>query len=247
METQLKTRPRKYSFNENYFENIDTESKAYWLGFIAADGSISKRKTGQNSFSLYLHEIEPLEALRKDLESDKPIYLQDNSKYENKYSNKMGYRITFISNKMVSDLETHGILERKTFKLKLPNLKKELYSHFVRGYFDGDGSVFYSKSRDKIDEILCVSICGTIDFLNQICNVANIDTKKIYKDTRKETDCYNLKLYNQTQALPFYQYIYSNINNSFYLKRKKDKFDNYINMKVQRLQSAILKYERIKV
>lgn len=185
METQLKTRPRQYSFNEDYFENIDTENKAYWLGLIAADGYISKRKSGQNSFTLALHEIEPLEALRNDLESNKPIYIQDNSKYENKYSNNIGYRITFVSNKMVSDLERNGIIERKTFKLKLPNLRKDLYSHFIRGYFDGDGSVFYSKSQNKIDEILCVSICGTNNFLNELCVIMNIDSKKYIKILEK--------------------------------------------------------------
>lgn len=243
----MEKRPRRYSFNENYFEKIDTASKAYWLGFIAADGSISKKTHGQNTFSLAIHEIEPLEALKKDLETDKPIYIQDNSKYQNKYSNKIGYRLTMVSNKMVSDLERHGIVEQKTFKLKLPKLKEHLYSHFIRGYFDGDGSVFYTKARGKIDEVLAVSICGTNSFLTELCSKLNVNTKLIYKDRRKETDCWNLKLYNQTKALPFYHYIYRNIRHSFYLKRKKDKFDKYINMKVQRLQSAILKYKRIKV
>ncbi len=56
-----------------------------------------------------------------------------------------------------------------------------------------------------------------------------------------------MKLYNQKRALNFYNLIYNNINNNIYLERKKEKFDNYIDMKVQRLQSAILEYNRIKV
>ena len=69
---------RKYNFNENYFENIDSIEKAYWLGFIAADGYITRRKSGQAVLGLTLHEIEPLEKLSLCMESNKPIYRYDN-------------------------------------------------------------------------------------------------------------------------------------------------------------------------
>lgn len=242
---------RKYQFNESYFEKIDSQEKAYWLGFIAADGYITKRKQGQNVFGLTLHEKEPLEKLSVNMESNKPIYEYDNRKYKQKFSDKTEYKLLFVSNKLVSDLEKNGIIERKTFKLEFPYfLNKDFYSHFIRGYFDGDGSVFFSKKKkESLDDILCVSICGTYKMLSSIkeqLGFLNEDSKCLYKDDRVETDCWNLKLYNQSRALAFYEYIYKDSNNIL-LQRKKDKFDNYIDTKVQRLQSAILEYERIKV
>lgn len=243
---------RKYKFNENYFEIIDTPDKAYWLGFIAADGYITKRTQGQHVFGISLHEKEPLEKLLICLESDKKILEYDHSKTCNKYSNKIEYKLLFVSNKMVNDLEKNGIVERKTFKLEFPYniISKELYSHFIRGYFDGDGSVFYSSARGVKNETLCVSICGTFNFLNSIKKELTFlkeDEKCLYKDERNETDTWNLKLYNQLRALNFYNFIYNNLENNIYLLRKKKKFDDYIEMKVQRLQSAILEYNRIKV
>lgn len=242
----------KYKFNENYFETINTPEKAYWLGFIAADGYITKRTQGQHVFGISLHEKEPLEKLLVCLESNKKILEYDCSKMSNKYSNKFEYKLLFVSNKMVSDLEKNGIVERKTFKLEFPYniISKELYPHYIRGYFDGDGSVFYSITRGIKDEVLNVSICGTYNFLDSLKKELDFlteDDKCLYKDERTSKDTWALKLYNQSRALKFYRYIYQNISNNIYLVRKKKKFDDYIEMKVQRLQSTILEYNRIKV
>lgn len=241
-------RKRRYNLNENYFEVIDSCEKAYWLGFIAADGYITRRKTGQAVLGISLAEIEPLERFREDISTDKPIYRYDWKDNPGKYSDGTEFKLLLVSDKLVNDIEKHGIVERKTFKLKFPkDLKEEYYSHYIRGYFDGDGSVFYTSSRGKKDEVLCVTICGTNSFLTDLSEKIGVSSDKIYKDNRTKNDCWSLKLYNQTFALPFYSYIYKNINGEYFLHRKKKKFDDYIDMKVQRLQSAILEYERIKV
>lgn len=247
-------RTRIYEFDEDYFETINTADKAYWLGFIAADGYITKRAKGkgQNVFGITLHEKEPLEKLNQCMNSNKRILEYDNSKYFNKHSDKKEYKLLFVSNKLVSDLEKNGIVERKTFKLEFPFniISEDLYSHYLRGYFDGDGSVFYSSAKGKKDEILCVNICGTKSFLTSVKDnllFLNKEDKCLYKDERVTSDCWNLKLYNQHRALAFYQFIYKDYHKNIYLERKKQKFDDYIDMKVQRLQSAILDYTRIKV
>ena len=68
-------RPRLYTLNENFFETIDTEDKAYWLGFIYADGYITKSKTGQHNLGIKL-SIKDLAHLQKfalDIKTNKPI------------------------------------------------------------------------------------------------------------------------------------------------------------------------------
>ena len=72
-----------------------------------------------------------------------------------------------VSNKLVSDIEKLGVIENKTLVLTFPELPTELVHHFIRGYFDGDGSVFLCNDpRPEYDNIyLGINICGTKEFL----------------------------------------------------------------------------------
>nr|DAU84890.1 MAG TPA: endonuclease [Caudoviricetes sp.] len=217
---------KSYKYNENYFEHIDTPEKAYWLGFIYADGFITKKTNGNAVFGFTLAEEEPLIKLNQCLESNKPI-----GKYKkvNSYkSNSIEYKTAFCSNKMVSDLEKHGCVEGKTFKLKFPNLDKNLIPHFIRGYFDGDGSVFLhtQKANNTKYTTLGVTICGIKSFLDDLSKYIGFENC-VYKDKRKETDCYSIKLASNIRCLKFYHYLYNNANN-MYLSRKKGKFDSFI-------------------
>lgn len=218
---------KKYEYNEDYFSTIDTPEKAYWLGFIYADGYITKKVNSNPVFGLTLAEEEPLIKLNQCLNSNKPIgkYKKINSYKENSYE----YKLAFCSEKLVSDLEKWGCVENKTFKLKFPSfLDENLLSHFIRGYFDGDGSVFLhiinSNNNDYIT--LGVTICGIKDFLYDLSKHINAESC-IYKDKRKITDCYSIKLTSNIKCLSFYHYIYKNAGN-MYLTRKKDKFEDFI-------------------
>lgn len=214
-----------YLYNEDYFSEIDTEDKAYWLGFIFADGFITKRTNGNPVFGITLAEKEPLELLNKCMNSNKPI---KQYKKVNSYSSKsIEYKLAFCSAKLVSDLEKQGCIERKTFKLKFPNIKKELIPHFIRGYFDGDGSVFLhtQKVNNREYQYIGVTICGIYSFLDELTNYTGYKSC-IYKDKRKETDCWSLKLLSNIRALQFYHYIYNNAH--FFLNRKRKKFEDFI-------------------
>ena len=71
------------------------------------------------------------------------------------YSNKSyEYKLALNSDKLVSDIEKLGVVERKTLTLTFPNLREDLIPHFIRGYFDGDGSVFLHKGSRKEYSIL---------------------------------------------------------------------------------------------
>ena len=215
-----------YKYNEDYFSNIDTEEKAYWLGFIYADGFITKKTNGSHVFGITLAEREPLDKLNKCMDSNKPIGVY---KKASSYSNKsVEYKLAFTSNKLVSDLEKWGCVERKTFKLKFPDfLEDSLIPHFIRGYFDGDGSVFYhiQKTLKKEYLMLGVTICGIKSFLIDLEKHIN-ESNTIYKDKRKTTDCYSIKLNSNIRALKLYHYLYKDA--TMYLSRKKEKFESFI-------------------
>ena len=114
-----------------------------------------------------LAEIEPIDKFKKYIQTDKKVGYY---KKTNGYSDKSyEYKLALISDKLVSDIEKLGVVERKTLTLTFPDLREDLIPHFIRGYFDGDGSVFLHtrKSGDGIHECEClgINICGTKEFL----------------------------------------------------------------------------------
>jgi hypothetical protein len=162
---------RKYNINENIFDVIDTEEKAYWLGFLYADGSI----TDHRCVSIHLAEKD-----EKHLETFSNFIYNCNRIKD--YLTDDGRRIVYLhayNQPMSSKLIELGCVPNKTFQLKFPMwLKLELISHFVRGYFDGDGSIgiYPSKVRSRKDKNAYTStyykvgfsILSTMEFLTSL-------------------------------------------------------------------------------
>ena len=131
---------RKYELNENYFENIDSSEKAYWLGFIAADGCIYQTGSGSNvlSFNLNVKDKNHLEKFLQAIESTAIIKTIKGTGFG------IGTDIASLqinSNKMVKDLNNLGVVQKKSLVLDKPNIDKKFYNDWIRGYFDGDGSI----------------------------------------------------------------------------------------------------------
>ena len=214
---------RKYSVNENYFEQIDSKDKAYFLGFIYADGYIfnrRSRKLGQNLLSICQQEPEPLEKFKKYINCNKPL---QKFKVQNKKSISIAYKIDIISDKIYSNLLQYGVTERKSLTLTFPkNLEEKLIPHFIRGYFDGDGTVCVSSNR------LNCGFSGTFEMLNSIRSKLNFldQNKHLYKDNRVETNCWQLFFAKQLDTYEFYKYLYNDCGD-LYLTRKKEVFDKW--------------------
>lgn len=126
---------RKYTVDETFFEKIDSPEKAYWFGFIAADGNIFGSAL---QIGLHIKDKHHLEKISKRMNFSGPI----SPKKENKclfYLNRK---------KVVDDLKNLGLTENKTFKIdnhifdKVPN---EFLNAAIHGYFDGDGCISYKK------------------------------------------------------------------------------------------------------
>ena len=136
---------RKHKFNERYFENIDSEEKAYWLGFIAADGCVYKNKQSYRlQINLKGSDIDHLKKFQKAICSD---YKITEKKVGKAQSNTCQLKIN--STKMCNDLIKNNIIERKSIIFEPPILNKNLMSHFIRGYFDGDGWITSYKRKDS--------------------------------------------------------------------------------------------------
>lgn len=124
---------RQYTVNEHYFKTW-SPNMAYILGFIAADGVISKTL---QCISFSQKEPSILEYIRDELQSDQPLHQNERTGV---------YLLNIHSKTMKEDLMTlHGITPNKSTTITLPYVPAHLLSHFIRGYFDGDGNVTYPK------------------------------------------------------------------------------------------------------
>ena len=135
LKLRTRTQIRKYYLKEDIFDNIDTEEKAYWLGFLYADGNVANNAS-RIRLSLAENDLEILEKFSIFIFGEirvKKYIRQKHIKGQN-----MVY-VDVCSEHIASILKTYGLIPNKTFKLTFPMfLNKNLISHFIRGYFDGD-------------------------------------------------------------------------------------------------------------
>ncbi len=211
-----------YYYNENYFENIDTPEKAYWLGFIAADGNLYRRDGHQGLVSISIHEkdIELLENFKKELNTTKPISVVR----DKRRSGTIMASLQVTSDKIFNDLLDKGIGIRKTFDLDLMQIFKSIpccfRSDFILGYFDGDGSITVSINGISKSKICISGPIKSLKALSSILQERGIGNI-IVEDKRKYKEPFgSLEFVNTTDKYIFLKYIYK--NNVKCLTRKKE-------------------------
>ena len=213
---------RKYFFDDTYFENINTEEKAYWLGYMYADGCVRINKRDNNKIlNLSSIDKEHIEKFTKSLSSN--LKIQKSKNVGSFSKNNSIYSVSIYSSKLVDDLIKKGCVLNKTFQLKFPTeeqVPNHLIPHFIRGYFDGDGSISILKHNGNG----FIDISGIHNFLIEINNFLNLEKNKyLYKDKRKTTDCWSIKFSSKKTIYLFYDKIYKNSN--IFLDRKFKKFE----------------------
>ena len=148
---------RKYKLDEHYFDKIDTPIKAYILGFFYADGSVNLPKS-TISMSLQEEDGYILDRIRREFGSTKELeFLDYSNKHDFGYTYKNQYRLLFFSIYLCKQFEKLGVVQNKSLILEFPDwLRKDLIPHFIRGYYDGDGSVCFGSGR-KTNCILTIT------------------------------------------------------------------------------------------
>jgi hypothetical protein len=215
---------RKYNIDENFFEKIDSEEKAYVLGYLYADGNIHKSKTNVQ-LELSEKDIYILLTIKNILKSNHKLF-----KHNIKINNKeyINYRLTITNYKILKDLLNIGLEPAKSLKIKFPKIEKQLLRHFVRGYFDGDGCI-YHKERNGIRvynpyAFLEISMLGSESFCKSLKTILK---KEINVDMRLDKSGKNkrisrLRTSKQESIIKIYKWFYSDA--TIYLKRKYDSF-----------------------
>lgn len=155
---------RQYKINENYFDNIDTQNKAYILGFLYADGCNFPKK-GTISMSLEERDKDILNRICYEMGNEHPLeFIDYSNKHDFGYTYKNQYRMLMFCSHMCKALESHGMVPNKSLMLSFPNIREDLLSHFIRGYFDGDGCV----AKGKRDTNFILTITSTNSFCEKL-------------------------------------------------------------------------------
>lgn len=207
-------RPSKYLLNEHYFDEIDTQDKAYILGFLYADGCIHN-----NNIAICLQERDKniLDRINLAVGSDRPLNFIDYSRRRKNCQNQ--YRLSITNKYMANQLISLGVVQNKSLVLEFPKwLRKDLYPHFVRGYFDGDGYVSKNYYNAKL------SIVSTKIFCEYVREILYTDVginSSIYLCHKNDSvSTRTLQISGRNQIRSFLDYIYSDAN--LYLQRKHD-------------------------
>lgn len=214
---------RKYFHDMDFFEKIDTEEKAYWLGFMFADGYIidNSNRYGEDGFGMSLAEdsLDSLLLFKQSLKASNPIN-KDMSGH-NKNSNKqIIYKLELHSQKTADDLIDKDCVKNKTSILKPPTgVPDHLIHHFIRGFFDGDGSITKIKKKGSSYIFYGVIFTSTKDMAEWISSFFPFGS--IRKEERREFIWYYKTNSNQ-QSIELLNFLYKDA--SIYMKRKYDRY-----------------------
>lgn len=215
--------------NQDYFEEINTSEKAYILGFIASDGCVQPEN---NKIKIDLKEIDEdiLLKIQKEIGHDNKL-----SHYKQKsYFNEKEYiinisRLVINSKQMIKDLQKYGVVKNKTdiLNINLSLISKEFFFDFLRGMFDGDGCISFSKEKKYCD----VTLTSTPIMLNKILDWLNKNCEydcKFYLNYRHKDNLNNATIISTNKDFNknFLKDLY--LNSTIYLDRKFNKAKDFI-------------------
>jgi intein-encoded DNA endonuclease-like protein len=219
---------KEFNFNEEYFKAIDTPNKAYFLGLLYADGHIYSTFP-KIAITLKEEDGYIIKEMAEDMNSNYPIH-----RVSRKLNDKTFHYnyIGLTSIRLKENLIKLGCTPKKSLILEFPTeeqVPKKFHSHFIRGYFDGDGCISKTKSRCK------VSICGTKSFCNSLKEI--LSRYNINSSTNPQKNIYSLNISGRFNIIKFKEYIYS--KDCKCILRKSKLFDDWSNkdMKITNMGS----------
>lgn len=210
---------RQYELDETFFEKIDTEAKAYFFGWMCADGSIDER-----SVTISLTDLEPIDKFKRSIKYSGiiEIILPRNDRL------KKQYRLRFSSIKIRDDLIALGCVHRKTYYLEFPTenqVPREFFWHFLRGFSDGDATITHSNGKNNWNwkfvatEMFC---SGVSNYLFDTIGIQG----SIFCPYKNCGVIRSLSISGKFQLKTFLDYLYK--DSIIYLTRKYNKYQEFL-------------------
>ena len=216
---------RKYTLNETYFENINTEKKAYWLGFLWADGYLNNKAL---SLILSIKDKNHLSKFLNSLETDRPLK-------EYRYSYQEIAKVHIPNKKIVNDLNKLQYHNKKI----IPKISPSLYNHFLRGLFDGDGCIRLTKNNDSYFSLLAEKELLEWIQKNIFMSIGiNPETKLKKRHKESKSNVLAIELGGRDNAKKIYGYLYNDA--TIFLERKKQMFEDIEKARPQERRCSVV-------
>lgn len=218
-------KPEKYNYNKRFFQNIDSEEKAYWLGFFFADGHTQKsleRRYCEAAIMLGVKDKGHLKKLNKSLNGNIEVAtrLKGTGFGDGKLHEMATIRLYSVD--LVNDLISWGCVPNKVKHMTFPTISKEYYWSFIRGFFDGDGSISFNKQR-QIPK--CDFASTSYDFLQTIRGFL-FEEKICSYYTQEKSGVWHLCINSMENCVEFLDKMYGDA--TIYLDRKYNRYIQYI-------------------
>ena len=214
---------------------------AYVLGYIYADGSLDDSPYMRGKYiQIASTDKDSIQRIKSWLSSEHKI----NQKRSNFTGGKICFMLRIGSHKIYNDLFKLGLYPNKSLTIKFPKVPQRYLSHFIRGYFDGDGCIYFEKSKGKhgqsiIKRIRIIFTSGNKKFLeemNKVFKIIGIEKGKIYRNQR----AFQLK-YSTSNSIQIFKLIYTDTGINSFFMRKFKVFNNYFELQPKVVDRAIRK------
>ena len=206
-----------YKIDEHFFKEVNTEQKAYWLGFLFADGSVSDKK-GRSlvRVGLSAKDIGHLESFRAAVVTNVPIYTWTTT------TGKPCASLTLCCREMTDYLQAYGLGVGNARSFPFPELPDNLTRHFVRGYIDGDGC-FHCRPHKRYRYLTCrMHVIANKTFLEKLQLVlASACSLRLTKlQPTQSADFYVMQYGGRRQVARIATYLYEGA--TIWLPRKRE-------------------------
>lgn len=213
-----------YEVNEFFFDSINNEQQAYWFGFIAADGSVSiTSKKYSVNIELKAQDKDHLIKFRSQIGSTHPLLTREQTVKGKQYKS---VRISIGSQYLSNSLIALGVVPGRSNTFSYPDISSNLDRHFIRGYFDGDGSLSLNNRNGYIN--LIFSITGNEPFLLSIQNIlmAQCNLSKTKLATHNKSAVKSLVYGGNIQVPRIMDFIFQDA--AVYLERKWHRYFHWL-------------------
>jgi intein/homing endonuclease len=211
----FKKKVKKYPINKDFFQKW-TQEMAYILGFIAADGNISKHGRA-HMIQLASDDKDIIYKIRKAIKSKASILQRK------RCNGKISYQLRFSDQTIFNDLLRLNITTRKSQNITPPEIPSKYVRHYLRGFFDGDGTVYSTKKAPLVTTWYTASEPMAKFIFSHITKVCpEFKGRILITPTPTGTSkYYSITLCKRDSRIMF-QYLYKNA--SIYLDRKYKKY-----------------------
>jgi len=223
----------KIRVNDKFFSEWSNEM-AWVLGLIYTDGNLSggfikdtryKKELLMKRVSLSQKEPEILNKVRNLMDCNAKLLHSRRREYKNTVAGEI-YTFTINDEKIYDDLTQLGLMPNKSKIIQFPVIDDQYMRHFIRGCWDGDGSVFlqpaYGYTRPKIRASFTSGSKSFIESMAQALEKAGLPKRNI----RRDRESYEIR-YGDNQCKLLYHYLYHDVSSGQYLERKYKVFEDY--------------------